>query len=79
MFCTEPRMWIWLRLLSAFCLFVLTFAHDLRLGKNNTCPARVLNGELDLAALTGNTTWVELAGVGWRSSLLPASCCQDGV
>lgn len=29
---------------------------DLRVGKHNSCSARVLDGELDLATLTSNTT-----------------------
>jgi hypothetical protein len=60
MFCTEPRMWMWL--LSAGVDRRAAARRYLRVGEHDTRPAGVLDGELDLAALTGDTAWMS----AWR-------------
>ena len=57
MFWKEPRMWIFLDE-SLFQGFLsVEREDDLRIGENDTRPARVLDGEFRLAVLTSNTTY----------------------
>lgn len=56
-FCTEPRMWMFLEYTSDRCEWMSDEANEhSRVGKDDTCPASVLDRELDFPTFSRYTS-----------------------